>query len=146
MVTQTIPDTMGPLDKLMTADMARLMADNQRVLDRTNRRAEAFAKWEASQLGEKMPEPADDMQIAIDSPVVHHNYPPPVQPQQQSSGLGSLIGAALVGASLVGIPGAGIASYLYAKSQAEPAKPDTTVIEQREDLGLGLLKLEDLKQ
>lgn len=66
--------------------------------------------------------------------------------QQQSSGLGSLIGAALVGASLVGIPGAGIASYLYAKSQAEPATPDTTVIEQREDLGLGLLKLEDLKQ
>ena len=66
--------------------------------------------------------------------------------QQQSSGLGSLIGAALVGASLVGIPGAGIASYLYAKSQNEPAKPSVEVIEQREDLGLGLLRLEDLKQ
>ena len=70
---------------------------------------------------------------------------PPVIVTGQSSGLGTLIGAALVGASLVGIPGAGIASYLYAKSQAEPARPDTTIIERSEDLGLGLLKLEDLK-
>ena len=71
---------------------------------------------------------------------------PPVIVAGQSSGLGQLIGAALVGASLVGIPGAGIASYLYAKSQNEPVKPYTTVIERSEDLGLGLLKLEDLKQ
>lgn len=66
--------------------------------------------------------------------------------QQQSSGLGPLLGAALAGASLLGIPGAGVAAYLYGKSQAEPAKPNTQIIEQREDLGLGLLKLEDLKQ
>ena len=77
------------------------------------------------------------------------DYHPPqviIAGQQQSSGLGQLLGAALAGASLLGIPGAGVAAYLYGKSQAEPAKPNTQVIEQREDLGLGLLKLEDLKQ
>lgn len=68
------------------------------------------------------------------------------QPQQQSSGLGQLLGAALAGASLLGIPGAGVAAYLYGKSQAEPVRPDTTIIERSEDLGLGLLKLEDLRK
>lgn len=71
---------------------------------------------------------------------------PPVIVAGQSSGLGQLIGAALVGASMLGIPGAGVAAYLYGKAQNEPAKPSVEVIEQREDLGLGLLKLEDLKQ
>lgn len=77
------------------------------------------------------------------------DYHPPqviVAGGQQSSGLGQLLGAALAGASLLGIPGAGIAGYLYSKSQSEPAKPNTTIIERSEDLGLGLLKLEDLKQ
>lgn len=72
--------------------------------------------------------------------------PPVIVTGQQSSGLGQLIGAALVGASMLGIPGAGVAAYLYGKAQNEPAKPSVEVIEQREDLGLGLLKLEDLKQ
>jgi len=71
---------------------------------------------------------------------------PPVIVTGQSSGLGQLLGAALAGASLLGIPGAGVAAYLYGKAQSEPAKPTVEVIEQREDLGLGLLKLEDLKQ
>lgn len=81
----------------------------------------------------------------VSSGDVHVVTPQPVQPQQQSSGIGSLIGAGILGASLLGIPGAGVAAYLYGKAQNEPAKPDTTVIEKREDLGLGLLKLEDLK-
>ncbi len=75
------------------------------------------------------------------------DYHPPqvIVTGQQSSGIGSLIGAGILGASLLGIPGAGVAAYLYGKSQTQPQKPDTTVIENREDLGLGLLKLEDLK-
>ena len=62
---------------------------------------------------------------------------------QQSSGLGQLVGAAVLGASLLGIPGAGVAAYLYGKSQ-QPATQNTT-IEKIEDVGLGLLKFEDLK-
>lgn len=96
-----------------------------------------------------MPQPQqgkkeDEMRI-VSSGDVHVVTPQPVQPQQQSSGIGSLIGAGILGASLLGIPGAGVAAYLYGKSQIQPQKPDTTVIENREDLGLGLLKLEDLK-
>ena len=64
--------------------------------------------------------------------------------QQQSTGLGTLLGAALVGASLIGIPGAGVAAYLYGVSQQK--QPDTQVIERSENLGLGLLQIEDLKQ
>lgn len=75
--------------------------------------------------------------------IVHQ--PPVIVTGQQSSGFGQLLGAALAGASLLGIPGAGVAAYLYGKSQAEPQKPDTTIIEKSEDLGLGLLKFEDLK-
>jgi hypothetical protein len=72
--------------------------------------------------------------------------PPVIVTGQQSSGFGQLLGAALAGASLLGIPGAGVAAYLYGKSQqAEAPKPETTIIEKSEDLGLGLLKFEDLK-
>jgi len=70
--------------------------------------------------------------------------PPVIVTGQQSSGLGQLVGAALLGASLLGIPGAGVAAYLYGKSQ-QPAAQNTT-IEKIEDVGLGLLKFEDLKK
>lgn len=73
--------------------------------------------------------------------IVHQ--PPVIVTGQQSSGLGQLVGAALLGASLLGIPGAGVAAYLYGKSQ-QPAAQNTT-IEKIEDVGLGLLRLEDLK-
>ena len=73
--------------------------------------------------------------------IVHQ--PPVIVTGQQSSGLGQLVGAAVLGASLLGIPGAGVAAYLYGKSQ-QPAATNTT-IEKIEDVGLGLLKFEDLK-
>lgn len=108
MNSQSPIDTMGSLDKLMTADMARLMSDNQRVLDRANRRADLFAAWEAKQvLGEEMPEIADDMQISIDSPVTTtHHHAAPVMPPP-SPGIGKFAALAL-GAGLlatgIGVP------------------------------------------
>jgi hypothetical protein len=131
-----LADTMGPLDKLMTADMARLMGDNQRVLDSAYRRSQAFANWEAKKvLGETMPEPTDDMQISIDSPVTTtHHHAAPVVPQQ-GNGISKLMAGAALAAGLIGIPGAGIAGYLLSKLGDKPAvtKPteDNTV-----DLGL----------
>ena len=111
-------DTRGPLDKLMTANKARLMADNQRVLDAVSRRSEAFAKWEAKQLGETMPESAEEMQISIDSPVVNHHHPPQ---QPQGSGIGKVLAGAALAAGLIGIPGAGVAGYFLSKLTDKPA-------------------------
>lgn len=131
----TTIDTMGPLDKLLTADTARLMGDNQRVLDRVNRRAEAFARWEAKQLGEAMPESAEEMQISIDSPVVNHHHPPQ---QPQGSGIGKVLAGAALAAGLIGIPGAGVAGYFLSKltdkpAATQPAKPTT---DDTVDIGL----------
>jgi hypothetical protein len=75
------------------------------------------------------------------------DYHPPqviVTGQQQSSGIGQLLGAAAIGASLLGIPGAGVAAYMLGKAQQQPAT--NTTIEKIEDVGLGLLKFEDLKK
>lgn len=107
-----------------------------------NREAESrFARQKA--WGETGEQASDDMGHTFLGDIVQQ--PPVIVTGQQSSGIGSLIGAGILGASLLGIPGAGVAAYLYGKSQSQPQKPDTTVIENREDLGLGLLKLEDLK-
>lgn len=84
----------------------------------------------------------DDMGSTILGDHIVHQ-PPVIVTGQQQSGLGQLVGAALLGASLLGIPGAGVAAYLYGKSQ-QPAAQNTT-IEKVEDVGLGLLKFEDLK-
>jgi len=135
---ETPVDTMGSLDKLQTANMARLMGDNQRVLDQTNRRAEAFARWEAKQvLGEEMPEPADEMQISIDSPVTttHHHQTP------AASGIGKALVGAAIAAGLIGIPAAGMIGYGVSqlRDRAPAATDDNTL-----DIGLG--RIEDLKE
>lgn len=93
----------------------------------------------------KQDEAEDDVGHTILGDNIVHQ-PPVIVTGQQSSGFGQLLGAALAGASLLGIPGAGVAAYLYGKSQAEPQKPSTTVVEKIEDVGLGLLKFEDLKK
>ena len=138
---QAFQDTMGSLDKLQTANMARLMGDNQRVLDQTNRRAEAFARWEAKQvLGEAMQKSeADEMQISIDSPVTttHHHQAP-----AQSSGLGKAFVGAAIAAGMIGIPAAGIIGYGI--SQLMAAKPTETTGDNTLDIGLG--RFEDLKE
>jgi hypothetical protein len=141
----TSMDTMGSLDKLQTANMARLMGDNQRVLDQVNRRAEAFSRWETKKvLGEEMPKSeADEMQISIDSPITttHHHQAP-----QQSSGLGKVLAGAAIAAGLLGIPAAGVIGYgvsqWAAKTDSKPignpnAQEDTSL-----DIGLG--RFEDL--
>ena len=138
---QTFSDTMGSLDKLQTANMARLMGDNQRVLDQTNRRAEAFASWEAKRvLGEDMPKSeADEMQISIDSPVTTtHHHPAPAQ----SSGIGKAVVGAALAVGFMGIPAAGIGGYFL--SQLMDKTPAATTDDNTLDIGLG--RFEDLKE
>jgi len=116
-----IADTMGPLDKLMTADVARMLADNQRVLDLASRRAEAFSQYELSKLGTKMSDRPEDMQISIDSPVTttHHHAAPVIPPA--AAGLGKWASAA-IGAGLlatgIGVPAG---AWMIADAIRKPA-------------------------
>lgn len=135
-------DTLGPLDKLVTADYARLMSDNQRVLTLAAKRAEAFARYEAKQMGEKITPGEDDMQISIDSPVTttHHHLPP----TPPSGGIGKALAGAAIATALLGIPGAGLAGYFASKllttAPITAPKPTTD-----ESLDIGLGRFSDLK-
>ena len=137
-------DTLGPLDKLVTADYARLMGDNQRVLTLAAKRAEAFARYEAKQMGEKITQGEDDMHVSIDSPVTttHHHLPP----TPPSGGIGKALAGAAIATALLGIPGAGLAGYFASQLRSTTPAPITApkpTTDESLDIGLG--RFSDLK-
>jgi len=118
-------DTIHNVGKVQLADSLRLMADNQRTLNRTNaddqRRRDLHARIEEAEATKKMngiasapqkPTGDEDMQILVDSPTtVHHNYPPPkteATPEPKKPA-GTLAKAALAAALLGTGAGGGVA-------------------------------------
>jgi len=133
------PDLANKWLKLRIAEMARLMGDNQRVIDGNNaqleqdrdferRLTEAIAKerfsdWQSPQDGQAPG--SDEMKIAIDSPTTINYTSQPTQTatQQTPAGIGksALLAAALAAAGLGGVAGAGIPWMLGAFDEPEAA-------------------------
>lgn len=123
-------EALSHFQKANLANNLRLMADNQTVLDRANKRAELFFQREAAMLGiDHNNAKTDDMKIAIDSPETHNHFhgQPESAPATAATAMSPLMKLAAVGllASGVGIP-AGIAAWnlpaiLAPAAQAAPA-------------------------
>jgi len=136
-----LPETLVDWGKLHVADFARLMADNQRILDATHRHAEDKRRFDrrlrdqlaASRFGappETSPaataETGEPMHILIDSPTTYQQPAPP----PPARGLSPLATAALATAlGLAGLgTGAGVVAGLGAlrpEPAAQAAPPET---------------------
>ena len=121
-------ETVHDSGKLMVAEAARLMGDNQQTLDVTNRAdersrdlhqrvEEAAANKKYPNLAEPSSRSKEEMKINIDSPTtVNHNYPLPESPvvlpsvDRRKKILGPIAKAALA-AALIG-SGAGVATLI----------------------------------
>jgi hypothetical protein len=113
--------------KLRIADQARLMGDNQRILNETAKDEAAFRDFNRRQreqfaTGQNMQStntaPADDMQISIDSPVYNNTYHRP----PSGNGWKSAIIAGAVAAGL-GVP----ASLAYYATQTPKDSSPTQI-------------------
>ncbi len=149
-----VPHYSRQLKKLFVADQARLMADNQRVLDmvRTSNQVyrEQGLRLREAQLSKLTGQPAQAIpplaeadpvaSINIDSPTVthNHNYPPlpppgsPVPPPAAvpaptapAAGLSTLAKAALIGAGILGAGGLGVAATAALLKPAAAVAPAT---------------------
>ena len=133
--------------KLEAANTARLMLDNQQVLDTSTAEDRALRqqrhrfrelqlrKMQAELDGSRINFPEDNMgDINIDSPTeVHHHYPAP-----PSTGLGTAAKAALATAAILAgtLGGAGLGYLLMPK----PVAPVNTTIEKHEGFDIRLVE------
>jgi len=118
-------DTIHNVGKVQLADTLRLMADNQRTLNRTNadderrrdlqariEEAEAKAKMNGIASGPQKPTGDEGIQILVDSPTtVNHNYPPPkAEATPEPKKPASTLAKAALAAALLGTGAGGMAA------------------------------------
>ena len=142
--------------KLQTADHARLMADNQQVLDTAvaadralRHQQHRLREWQLAQQGVggntdlTFPE-ADMGDIKIDSPTeIHHHYPTPPSERKPSTGLSPLVKAGLLAAGLAAASAGGFG--LNALLNRPTPAPINTKVETREGFLLDLEQAEPKK-
>ena len=143
--------------KVRMADHLRLMQDNSRVLDMTAADDQALRRQrhEVRNVelvrygGQPVPYPesargSDDMgTIQIDSPVIHHHYPPAPPPVPRAPGwmkaavAGTALAAAVLGSSYL--------TTLLNRPAPQPPAPINTKVETREGFLLDLEQAEPKK-
>lgn len=138
--------------KLRLADNARLMQDNQQILDtsvaedralrqqRHRFREMQLRKMEAEANGSRIrfPEGGDMGDIKIDSPteIHHHHAPPPSSPGMGTGAKVALATAAILAGTL---GGAGL-GYLLTPKPEKPLAPVNTTVEKTEGFRIKLVE------